>query len=91
MTKSILAAGTLAMAVTIIRVAPAAPAAVATTAPEPDPASTGILPGDDGEVLALASRSSLAGIRATPRDDGSDSGDGGEGDDDGDDDDSIES
>src|SRR5438552_414572 len=44
MTKSILAAGTLALAVTITRVAPAPHRAVATAAPSPDPASTARLP-----------------------------------------------
>jgi hypothetical protein len=87
MTKSILAAGTLALAVTITRVAPALRSAVATAAPAP--ASPWVSPGDGDESLARAS--SLAGIGAAPRDDESDSGDGGEGDDGGDDDDSSES
>ena len=66
MTKSILAAGTLALAVTITRVAPAPHRAVATAAPSPDPASTALVPGDDGEALARASRASLAGVGAAP-------------------------
>ncbi len=91
MTKSILAAGTLALAVTIIRVAPAPRPAVATDAPSSDQASAASLSSDDGEVLALTFRASLAGIGASPRDDGSDSGDDGEGDDGGNDDDVSES
>ena len=87
MTKSILAAGTLALAVAITRVAPAPRPAVATAAPSPNPASTALVPGDDGEALARVSCSSIAGLGTAPRDDGSDSGDGGESDDGGDDED----
>ena len=90
MPNSILAAGAIALAVTITSVAPTARAAVATAAPSPDTASTTLFPGDDGEALAHASCSSIAGLGAAPRDDGSDSGDGGEGDDGGSDADGSE-
>jgi len=90
MPNSILAAGAIALAVTITSVAPTARAAVATDAPSPGQASPASLSGDDGEAPALGSRARLARVGTAPRDDGSDSGDGGEGDDGGDGDDGSE-
>ncbi len=84
-TKSILAAGALALAVTA---SPAAQAPVA-IAPAPwssEPASPAQSLTDDGEALASACPSSLAGGPSGPRDDDPDSGDGGESDGSGDDD-----
>ena len=83
LTDSVLAAGALALAVTITRVGPALRSPVATAAHSPAPASE-LSVGDDGEALALVPRSDLAGVGAVPQDDGSDSGDGGESDDGGD-------
>ena len=86
LTDSVLAAGALALAVTITRVGPPPRAAVASAAQSPAPASE-LSARNAGEALALASRSDRAGLGAVPRDDGSDSGDGGESDDGGDDED----
>ncbi len=90
LTDSVLAAGALALAVTITRVGPVPRAAVASAAQSPAPASE-LSARNAGEALALASRPDRAGLGAVPRDDGSDdgsdSGDGGESDDGGDDED----
>ena len=85
MTRSILSAGALALAVAITRFGPAWRAAAATPVPSRDGASTALPTTDAGEALASAPRSSLAGLATAPQDDGSDSGD--EGDDGGDDED----
>ena len=84
-TKSILAAGTLALAVTA---SPAgqAPAAAAAPAAWSSAARWAM-----DEAPAYACPSSLAGGRAAPQDDGPDSGDGGESDDSGEDDGGSES
>ena len=52
MLNSILAAGAIALAVTITSVAPTARAAVASDAPSPGQASPASLSGDDGEAPA---------------------------------------
>jgi len=85
-TESVLAAGALALVVTITRVGPAPRAPVAAAAHSPAPASECSVR-DDGDALALVPRADLAGAGAVPQDDGSDSGDGGESDDGGDDED----
>jgi hypothetical protein len=83
MTKSILTAGTLALAIATPRVGPAPCGAAPSTAA----ASTAPVPGDGEETLARTSGSPLAGVGAGPQDDGSDSGDQGDGGDDDDADD----
>jgi len=88
-TKSVLTAGAIALAVTMIRLAPAARTAAATDAPSPDHASAASGWRAD-EALSLGARASLAGVRVAPHDDGSDSGDGDDGDDSGDEDDGRE-
>ena len=85
-TKSILAAGALALAVTASPAAQAPPAGIAPAAWSSGPASAAQSPMDDGEAPASACPSSLAGGRAAPRDDDPDSEDGGESDGSGDDD-----
>jgi hypothetical protein len=90
-TKSILAAGTLALAVTAGPAGQAPPAVIAPASRSSEPVSAARSPMDDGEALASACPSSLAGGRAAPRDDDPDSGDGGESDGGGDDDGGSES
>jgi len=72
-TKSILAAGTLALAVTASRAAPAKRTAAALS---PGPASAARLPSDDRKTLASLCPSSLAGGENAPRDDDPNSGEG---------------
>ena len=85
-TKGILAAGTLALAVTASHAGQAPPAAVAPAPSSSEPASAARSPMDDGEAPASACPSSPAGGRDAAQDDDPDSGDGGESDDSGDDD-----
>ena len=68
LTDSVLAAGALALAVTITSVGPPPRAAVASAAQSPAPASE-LSARNAGEALALASRSDRAGLGAVPQGD----------------------